>query len=110
MSTVKSLKVNFDYIVYGYIRKSTASLGTFCPEVLMHIILLYCYLSELLSQIILFITNPVHCNAKDIGKMLNRLRYYLQNHRYYLENHHQMHLWSKDVTTSISLIFIYIIN
>ena len=102
MSTLKNSKKqpNFEYIVYGYIRISIVK-DTFCPEVLMHIILLYCYLSELLSPIISFITTHLNINEEDIGKMLNRLRYYLQNH-----HTHQMHLWSEDVTETISLTFI----
>lgn len=98
MSTSKSLiELNSEYTVYGYIRRQSI-----CPAVIKHIILLHCYLFEILSQIVASIINPLHTNKKDTQKKLARLRYYLHNHS------DKMHKWSEEVLASISLISVYL--
>ena len=92
MSTSESVIVaKPEYLFYGYIRHSTICY----PEALMKIILLHCYLFELISQVIISFSDDNN-EEEDIGKFLHRLRYYLQNHQTYNEpeNHHHHHLWS----------------
>ena len=96
MSISKGIIEHFlEYTIRGYIRQLTPFQNP--PTTILHFILLYSYLFDVLSSIISTFLKDDQ-NQQDTVKILRKLRFILNNH------HHppQMHSWSEEVISAIS--------